>query len=181
MVIGIVVYYFCGSFVASPALGSAGITMKKVCYGLALPGLIVTVTIISHVRSADPPQLSPKTNIFPAPRQVHLHPPPPRLPPSHQQLLHPLGRLAELHRRLHPDLLRHRECYPSLRRPRVTHRSPLRHSHVVPADGLHVALRQLPESEERQGAEVEVDGGLECFCRCDWDFFDDWRDLWVGC
>lgn len=48
--IGIVVYYFCGSFVASPALGSAGVTMKKVCYGLALPGLLATVTIVSHVR-----------------------------------------------------------------------------------------------------------------------------------
>ena len=49
IVIGIVVYYFCGSFVASPALGSAGVTMKKICYGLALPGLLVTVTIVSHV------------------------------------------------------------------------------------------------------------------------------------
>lgn len=28
--IGVVVYYFCGSYVASPALGSAGVTMKKV-------------------------------------------------------------------------------------------------------------------------------------------------------
>jgi amino acid permease len=48
--IGVVVYYFCGSFVASPALGSAGVTMKKVCYGLALPGLLATVTLVSHVR-----------------------------------------------------------------------------------------------------------------------------------
>lgn len=47
--IGIVVFYFCGSFVASPALGSAGVTMKKVCYGLALPGLLATVTLVSHV------------------------------------------------------------------------------------------------------------------------------------
>jgi len=59
IVIGIVVYYFCGSFVASPALGSAGITMKKVCYGLALPGLIVTVTIVSHV------SIHPSRNPFP--------------------------------------------------------------------------------------------------------------------
>jgi hypothetical protein len=49
-VIGIVVYYFCGSYVASPALGSAGVTMKKVCYGLALPGLLATTTITIHVR-----------------------------------------------------------------------------------------------------------------------------------
>ncbi|UPK90571.1 hypothetical protein LCI18_001506 [Fusarium solani-melongenae] len=38
--IGVVVYYYCGSYVASPALGSAGSTMKKVCYGFALPGLL---------------------------------------------------------------------------------------------------------------------------------------------
>jgi hypothetical protein len=47
--IGVVVYYFCGSYVASPALGSAGVLMKKVCYGLALPGLIVSTTLFIHV------------------------------------------------------------------------------------------------------------------------------------
>lgn len=50
IVIGIVVYYFCGSYVASPALGSAGVTMKKVCYGLALPGLCVSTMVLLHVR-----------------------------------------------------------------------------------------------------------------------------------
>jgi len=49
--IGCVVYYFCGSYVASPALGSAGPTMKKVCYGLALPGLIVSTTLFVHFAS----------------------------------------------------------------------------------------------------------------------------------
>lgn len=48
--IGCVVYYYCGSYVASPALGSAGVLMKKVCYGLALPGLIVSTTLFVHVR-----------------------------------------------------------------------------------------------------------------------------------
>lgn len=48
LAIGIVVYYFCGSYVASPALGSAGVTMKKVCYGIALPGLIVSTTLFVH-------------------------------------------------------------------------------------------------------------------------------------
>ncbi|KAI9899834.1 hypothetical protein N3K66_004096 [Trichothecium roseum] len=47
--IGCVVYYFCGSYVASPALGSAGVLMKKVCYGLALPGLLATTTIVIHI------------------------------------------------------------------------------------------------------------------------------------
>ncbi|KAI4715894.1 hypothetical protein E4T48_07908 [Aureobasidium sp. EXF-10727] len=46
IVIGVVVYYFCGSFVASPALGSAGVTMKKVCYGLALPGLCIPAKFV---------------------------------------------------------------------------------------------------------------------------------------
>lgn len=49
LVIGIVVYYFCGSYVASPALGSAGVLLKKICYGIALPGLIVTTALITHV------------------------------------------------------------------------------------------------------------------------------------
>jgi amino acid permease len=47
--IGTVVYYFCGSYVASPALGSAGVIMKKVAYGFALPGLIVTTMLVIHV------------------------------------------------------------------------------------------------------------------------------------
>ncbi|RMD44454.1 hypothetical protein DV735_g615, partial [Chaetothyriales sp. CBS 134920] len=49
IVIGIVVYYFCGSYVASPALGSAGVLIKKISYGFALPGLIASATIVSHL------------------------------------------------------------------------------------------------------------------------------------
>lgn len=49
LIIGLVVYYYCGSYVSSPALGSAGYVMKKVCYGIALPGLLVTTMIICHV------------------------------------------------------------------------------------------------------------------------------------
>lgn len=33
--IGVVIYYYCGSHVASPALGSAGLLMKKIYYGIA--------------------------------------------------------------------------------------------------------------------------------------------------
>lgn len=47
--VGIVVYYFCGSYVSSPALGSAGPLMKKVAYGFALPALIVTTCLVTHV------------------------------------------------------------------------------------------------------------------------------------
>jgi amino acid permease len=49
LAIGIVVYYFCGAYVASPALGSAGALMKKVCYGLAIPGLVSTVCLVTHL------------------------------------------------------------------------------------------------------------------------------------
>ncbi|KAJ5087349.1 hypothetical protein N7456_010965 [Penicillium angulare] len=49
IIIGCVVYYFCGSYVASPALGSAGVLMKKISYGFALPGLIVTTMLVVHL------------------------------------------------------------------------------------------------------------------------------------
>jgi hypothetical protein len=51
--IGTVVYWYCGIYVASPALGSAGALMKRISYGLALPGLFVTICIYLHVRSAN--------------------------------------------------------------------------------------------------------------------------------
>lgn len=49
-VIGCVVYYYCGSYVSSPALSSAGPLIKIISYAFALPGLLVTMTIVSHVR-----------------------------------------------------------------------------------------------------------------------------------
>ncbi|KAI0019434.1 putative amino acid transporter [Xylariomycetidae sp. FL0641] len=48
LTIGIVVYYFCGSYVASPALGSAGVLIKKIAYGISLPGLVVTACLLTH-------------------------------------------------------------------------------------------------------------------------------------
>ena len=54
LVIGGVVYGFCGSYVASPALGSAGGTLKKVCYSMALPGLLVSTALFIHVSSPLP-------------------------------------------------------------------------------------------------------------------------------
>lgn len=49
LTIAIVVYYYCGSYVSSPALGSAGVLMKKVTYGISIPGLLASTTILSHV------------------------------------------------------------------------------------------------------------------------------------
>ncbi|KAF4461758.1 Transmembrane amino acid transporter [Fusarium albosuccineum] len=51
IIVGIIVYYFCGSYVASPALGSAGPTIKKVGYGIALPGLMASAILLSHPHS----------------------------------------------------------------------------------------------------------------------------------
>lgn len=47
--VGTVIYYYCGSYVASPALGSAGVLIKKVSYGIALPGLVVSTIVVLHV------------------------------------------------------------------------------------------------------------------------------------
>ncbi|KAE8381831.1 transmembrane amino acid transporter protein-domain-containing protein [Aspergillus bertholletiae] len=47
--IATVVYYYCGSHVASPALGSAGPILKKVAYGIALPGLVVSAALFIHL------------------------------------------------------------------------------------------------------------------------------------
>ena len=44
-----VVYAWCGKWVASPALGSAGPTVKKVSYGIGLIGLIVSACLYTHV------------------------------------------------------------------------------------------------------------------------------------
>ncbi|RAH56725.1 hypothetical protein BO85DRAFT_469414 [Aspergillus piperis CBS 112811] len=48
-IIGGVVYYYCGTYVSSPALGSAGGVVKIISYAFALPGLLVTLTIVAHI------------------------------------------------------------------------------------------------------------------------------------
>ncbi|KAH8430259.1 uncharacterized protein LDX57_007928 [Aspergillus melleus] len=48
---GTVIYYYCGSYIASPALGSAGALIKKVSYGISLPGLVVSTIVILHFPS----------------------------------------------------------------------------------------------------------------------------------
>ena len=44
-----VVYAWCGEWIASPALGSAGGTVKKVSYGIGLIGLVVSACLYTHV------------------------------------------------------------------------------------------------------------------------------------
>lgn len=47
--LALVVYKWCGKWVASPSLGSAGPTIKKVAYGIGLIGLVVSATLYLHV------------------------------------------------------------------------------------------------------------------------------------
>ncbi|KAF4963583.1 hypothetical protein FSARC_8415 [Fusarium sarcochroum] len=44
-----IVYGKVGQYLASPALGSAGPMIKKVSYGIALPGLVITAVLYSHI------------------------------------------------------------------------------------------------------------------------------------
>ncbi|WWC63883.1 uncharacterized protein I303_106488 [Kwoniella dejecticola CBS 10117] len=46
---GMVMYAYCGQYVASPSLGSAGGTIEKIAYGIAILGLIMTTTLWVHV------------------------------------------------------------------------------------------------------------------------------------
>lgn len=65
LAIGIVIYYYCGSYVSSPALGSAGPVVKKVSYGFALPGLLVSTLLFIHVRfSIDNKNRLPKLTVI---------------------------------------------------------------------------------------------------------------------
>lgn len=58
-VIGGIVYHYCGQYVASPALGSAGPLLKKVCYGLAIPGLVAGMVLYTHIPAKYGTSLSP--------------------------------------------------------------------------------------------------------------------------
>ncbi|WVQ67233.1 uncharacterized protein L199_005428 [Kwoniella botswanensis] len=48
LIVAAVVYHYAGQYIASPALGTAGHNIKKVCYGLALPGLAAGGLILVH-------------------------------------------------------------------------------------------------------------------------------------
>jgi hypothetical protein len=44
-----VIYAWCGVYITAPALGSAGGTIKKVCYGVGLLGLLISGAFYCHV------------------------------------------------------------------------------------------------------------------------------------
>jgi len=49
LALGLTIYAYCGKWVASPALGSAGPTIKIIAYAIAIPGLIAGGAICIHV------------------------------------------------------------------------------------------------------------------------------------
>jgi len=49
VVVAVVIYYYAGMHVASPALGSAGTTVKKVAFGVACPTIIIAGVVNAHV------------------------------------------------------------------------------------------------------------------------------------
>ena len=49
IIIASMVYAKVGQYIASPALGSAGPLIKKISYGIALPGLLITAVLWSHI------------------------------------------------------------------------------------------------------------------------------------
>ncbi|KAL7418624.1 hypothetical protein Q5752_007082 [Cryptotrichosporon argae] len=49
LVFSLVIFRYCGTWIASPALGSAGELMEKITYGIALPGLWVSASLCLHL------------------------------------------------------------------------------------------------------------------------------------
>lgn len=43
-----VIYYYCGTWIATPSLGSAGPLLKKIAYGIAFPSLVVSGGLFNH-------------------------------------------------------------------------------------------------------------------------------------
>ncbi|KAL6399453.1 putative neutral amino acid permease protein [Ilyonectria robusta] len=55
---GTVVYIYCGEYVASPSLASAGGTIEKIAYGISVPGFIMTSTLWVHLAAKFKPSPS---------------------------------------------------------------------------------------------------------------------------
>lgn len=49
LVIGLVIVFLAGQYITSPALGLAGPVIEKICFGIALPGLLVSTILWANV------------------------------------------------------------------------------------------------------------------------------------
>ena len=150
LAIGIVIYYYCGSYVSSPALGSAGPTVKIVSYGFALPGLLVSTLLFIHVGffflflfpwfSLIWRGCFSCANGYIDYGQVFLCPHPTRLPSFGSQHHDSLGGLAWLHLRRCFSCLYYCQCNSCFQRSRLARWCPAWHSDVFPANGRHVVV-----------------------------------------
>jgi hypothetical protein len=154
IIIGVIVYYFCGSYVGSPALGSAGVLMKKICYGLVLPGLLVTEILYIHVSLLTHVQMERTTLLtLTVDRKVRLRSRAEEFQAPRLQLDGSLDFMALLHAWSDRHLLLHCQRHPRLRRTGLSDRSTIWNADVFPPDGLHVAVRQL----EQQGPQFQME------------------------
>lgn len=106
-VIGAVTYVFCGDYVATPALGSAGPLLKKVsriCHAALTPG------VLRH-RDSRPPRHP--HDLHPHAGKVHHGPPPARHPSHDRQHGDALDRVVVLRLWMHPHLVHSRRKCPS--------------------------------------------------------------------
>lgn len=158
-VVGSVIYYYCGSYVASPAPGSAGPLIKKVAYGIALPGLLVSGIICGHIRNPHQRERDGSAHASIVASEVYIRKPSSWVEAPDLQFSCPLGRMAQLYRGLYHRRLHHCELHTGLWRSCVTDRSSPRNSDVIPAHGCHVALRQLEWAGPHN--EMEAHGRME--------------------
>lgn len=134
--------------------------MKKICYGLAIPGLAMTLCLYCHVGPS----------VFSVPKRAHeidtgkddLCPHTPRLATSDVQFAPTLDDLAVFCIWCDHRWLYHRQCDPLVRLAHLAHRGIVRaynsHHPIRP----HVVARQLVR-QDRQIHEHQIDCGLGCF------------------
>lgn len=141
IVIGVVVYYYCGSYVSSPALGSAGKLIKQIAYGIALPGLFVTSTISTHVGQ---PHLILPRYLYLAyetdGKQILLHSNHARVAASRRKHARALVHLAGLRRSGNRSCIHHRQRDPDFRESHFPSRCPAGYSAGVSAGGVYVVV-----------------------------------------
>lgn len=51
LVFALVVYKYCGIYIAPVALGTAGPTIKKIAFGIGLPGILFSTMVNQHIAS----------------------------------------------------------------------------------------------------------------------------------
>jgi len=161
LAIGIAVYVMAGQYVASPALGTAGVLLKRIAYGLSLPGLLASGVIYAHLPAKYVSLFAfalltitlPKLTLH---RILALRSLPPRISSPHRQHYHSLGRLALLHPRLRPLRLRYRLCRTRLRRTRRTSRSVVRHFFLASSSVYDVVLRLLGRQERSEEEQPRI-------------------------